>query len=317
MVNFVPIVLGNGKIHLEVAASISQPNSTVGVSIATAGSLASAPGLTTRGAQVAVQLEDGQTLAIGGLIQNTVNGQTTKIPVLGDLPFFGAAFRAVTYTETEEELIILVTPRLVDPMACNQLKPLSGPGNALADDYELFLEGIMEAPRGQSQRLPRRPLRWRPTRSREPTRSRSLATTNRARPAICGTARASGNCFSGEPAPTSPSSFQPPSSANQSTFSGQPTFNGQPTYVTQPSYMTRPTFGQSRPDSQLGARRKCWTRVSPTIQARCRRTTAIRSPDRRARLRRSWIRTCRRTHRNRGRYPLACLVRCRTITHQG
>ena len=57
VLNFVPIVLGNGKIHLEVAASISQPETTLGVSVATTGSLASAPGLTTKAAaQVAVQL---------------------------------------------------------------------------------------------------------------------------------------------------------------------------------------------------------------------------------------------------------------------
>jgi pilus assembly protein CpaC len=149
VVNFVPIVLGNGKIHLEVAASISSPNSAVGVSVATTGSIANAPGLTTRGAQVAVQLEDGQTLAIGGLIQNTVNGSTAKIPILGDLPYFGAAFRSVSYSETEEELLILVTPRLVDPMACNQLKQYPSRETRSPDDYELFLEGILESPRGR------------------------------------------------------------------------------------------------------------------------------------------------------------------------
>ncbi len=150
VLNFVPIVLGNGKIHLEVAASVSQPNSQVGVSIASAGSVASAPGLTTRGAQVAVQMEDGQTLAIGGLIQNTVNSQTQKVPVLGDLPFLGVAFRTVSYTESEEELVILVTPRLIEPMACTQLsKYLPGRETRVADDFELFIEGIMEAPRGQ------------------------------------------------------------------------------------------------------------------------------------------------------------------------
>ena len=155
MVNFVPIVLGNGKIHLEVAASISQPNSAVGVSIATAGSLASAPGLTTRGAQVAVQLEDGQTLAIGGLIQNTVNGSDQpRSRSWAICPIFGARFPLVTYTETEEELLILVTPRLVDPMACTQLKPYPGRETRSADDYELFLEGIMEAPRGQRDVFP-------------------------------------------------------------------------------------------------------------------------------------------------------------------
>jgi len=155
VINFVPIVLGNGKIHLEVAASISQPETTLGVSVATTGSLASAPGLTTKGAQVAVQLEDGQTMAIGGLIQNNVTASTAKIPFLGDMPFIGVGFRSVSFTESEEELIILVTPRLVDPMACSQLpKYLPGRSTRNADDFELFLEGIMEAPRGQRDVFP-------------------------------------------------------------------------------------------------------------------------------------------------------------------
>ena len=61
----------------------------------------------------------------------------------------GAAFRAISYTEDESELLVLVTPHLVDPMSCDQLpKYLPGMETRSPDDCELFLEGILEAPRG-------------------------------------------------------------------------------------------------------------------------------------------------------------------------
>ncbi len=149
VVTFLPIVLGNGRIHLEVQPEISTVNSALSLSVSGI-SPASAPGFNTRSARVAVMMEDGQTLAIGGLIQNKVDANTVKVPFLGDLPFFGAAFRSVSYTEEEEELLILVTPRLVDPMACTQVpKFLPGQETRSPDDFELFLEGILEAPRGQ------------------------------------------------------------------------------------------------------------------------------------------------------------------------
>jgi len=149
VVNFLPVVLGNGKIHLEVRPELSARSDANGISIPGV-TPTIVPGFTTRRAQVAVQIEDGQTLAIGGLIQNTVNASITKVPVLGDIPFINTAFTAKTFTETEEELLILVTPRLVDPMTCTQIpKYLPGRETRSADDFELFLEGILEAPRGQ------------------------------------------------------------------------------------------------------------------------------------------------------------------------
>jgi pilus assembly protein CpaC len=72
------------------------------------------------------------------------------MPILGEIPILAFAFTSKTYVETEEELIILVTPHLIDPMACNQIpKYLPGRETRSADDFELFLEGILEAPRGQ------------------------------------------------------------------------------------------------------------------------------------------------------------------------
>jgi pilus assembly protein CpaC len=149
VITFLPIVLGNGKIHLEVDAQISEPNAALALSVA-GSNPASATGFNKRSVRNAMRMEDGQTLAIGGLIQNKVNATTTRVPVLGDLPFIGAAFRTISHSDDEEELLVLVTPRLVDPMSCDQLpKLVPGQETRNPDDFELFLEGILEAPRGQ------------------------------------------------------------------------------------------------------------------------------------------------------------------------
>jgi pilus assembly protein CpaC len=150
IVSFLPIVLGNGKIHLEVRPEISNINTAAGISLSSSVGTTTVPGFDIRTAQVAVEMEDGQTLAIGGLIQNSINAQNNKVPILGDIPGLAFFFSGKTYTETEEEFIILVTPHLIDPMACTQLpKYLPGRETRSPDDFELFLEGILEAPRGQ------------------------------------------------------------------------------------------------------------------------------------------------------------------------
>jgi pilus assembly protein CpaC len=149
--SFLPIVLGNGKIMLEVEPEVSNIDPAVGTNIAGT----SVPGRTTQSVHTTVEIEDGQTLAIGGLIQNLVTASTAKVPIVGDLPFIGAAFSSKSFLETETELVVLVTPHLVDPMACDQLpKLVPGQETRTPDDFELFLEGIMEAPRGPREVCP-------------------------------------------------------------------------------------------------------------------------------------------------------------------
>jgi pilus assembly protein CpaC len=147
--NFLPIVLGNGRIYLEVETEVSEL-AGVGQAVSINGTLVQ-PRNTER-VRTAVELEPGQTLMIGGLIQRTTATATTKLPVLGDVPFFGVFFRNIFNTESEQELVILVTPHLVDGMSCDQLpKLLPGQETRTPDDFELFLEGILEAPRGQRE----------------------------------------------------------------------------------------------------------------------------------------------------------------------
>jgi pilus assembly protein CpaC len=141
-----PIVYGNGMIWLEINPRITAVSAALGITVG--GALS--PGFTEQQVRSAVMLESGQTFAIGGLIQNTVQASSSKFPVLGDLPFLGVAFSTVTHSQIENELLIMVTPRLVGPLNCDQVpKRVPGRESRNPDDYELFLENILEAPRGQ------------------------------------------------------------------------------------------------------------------------------------------------------------------------
>ena len=146
--DFLPIVLGNGKIQLTVNPSIKSVNISLGIASPTPGG-GFTPGFDDKQVTATVEMETGQTFVIGGLIQNETRGNIVKIPVLGDLPFLGVLFSSKEFTETEQEVVILVTPYLVDPQSCDQLpKLLPGQETRSPDDFELFLEGILEAPRG-------------------------------------------------------------------------------------------------------------------------------------------------------------------------
>lgn len=146
-VNFLPIVLGNGKIYLEVETTVENLDNSI--SFTPTGGTPVA-GRSRQYIKTAAELQPGSTLVIGGLIQNIVQGTTSKVPVLGDIPFLGVAFSRKSFEETEAELIVMVTPHLVDPLDCTQIpKVLPGQETRSPDDFELFLEGLLEAPRGQ------------------------------------------------------------------------------------------------------------------------------------------------------------------------
>jgi pilus assembly protein CpaC len=143
---FLPIVLGNGKIHMEVSPSITDLDAAFGVTLG--GNLV--PGRRRNSVNTTVQLESGQTFVIGGLTRHVTSANSSRIPFFGELPFFGTLFGNRSSSDLEEEVIILVTPYLVDAQDCSQVaKILPGQETRNADDFELYLEGILEAPRGQ------------------------------------------------------------------------------------------------------------------------------------------------------------------------
>jgi len=89
----------------------------------------------------------GQTLMIAGLINKRTQADTQKVPLLGEIPYLGAAFSRKSSVESETELVILVTPEFVSPLSADQPLPtLPGENTAPPTDRELFFEGFLEVP---------------------------------------------------------------------------------------------------------------------------------------------------------------------------
>lgn len=139
----VPVILGNGMVRLEVMPEVTERD----FANATTLQGTTIPALTTRRVNTQAELGFGQTLMLAGLLSSRQNAETAKIPFLGELPWVGALFRKMQYDDVETELVILVTPELVAPMASNQV-PIGGPGTftTFPTDRELYFDGYIEVP---------------------------------------------------------------------------------------------------------------------------------------------------------------------------
>ena len=115
--SFVPTVLSDGRINLHVAPEVSQLTTTGAVSIPFGSGTASIPALLTRRADTTVELGSGQTYAIAGLMSDNTTVNTASVPFLGEIPILGALFRSTGYQRQETELVILVTPYIVNPVS--------------------------------------------------------------------------------------------------------------------------------------------------------------------------------------------------------
>ncbi len=136
---FTPTVIGKETISLKVAPEVSEIDPSL--QVAYAGFII--PGFTTRRAETTIQLKDGQTFAIAGLLKDTMRSSVNKFPILGNIPILGAFFRSVEFEREETELLILVTPHLAKPMVAEEVPPLPGEGLCPPSDFELFLIGKM------------------------------------------------------------------------------------------------------------------------------------------------------------------------------
>jgi pilus assembly protein CpaC len=151
---FTPTVLEGGRIHLKVSPEVSELTQTGSPFTTVDGSTSILPSVTTRRVQTTVQLMDGQSLAIAGLIKNNVT-QTSKRSPLGDIPILGVLFRSSEFQNDRTELIFLITPRLV--------KPLNGPTSLPTDQWlpptrtEFLLGGKLEGSRNAPSKLEPRP----------------------------------------------------------------------------------------------------------------------------------------------------------------
>jgi pilus assembly protein CpaC len=126
--NFVPTVFGDGRISIHVAPEVSQLSSANAVSVSSSGTTIVVPSLTVRRAETTVELGSGQTFAIGGLLQDSVTGNRSNLPYLGDVPILGPAFRDDQFQRNQTEIVILVTPYIARPVSDPSV--LQVPGNS-------------------------------------------------------------------------------------------------------------------------------------------------------------------------------------------
>jgi pilus assembly protein CpaC len=117
-----PTVLSADRIALKVAPEASDLDYSNGVSY----NGIQVPSITTRRADTTVELGDGESFVIGGLVSSNLTSTVNKIPLLGDLPIIGSFFRNLNYSRQDKELVIVVTPRLVRPIARGVDVPLPG-----------------------------------------------------------------------------------------------------------------------------------------------------------------------------------------------
>lgn len=144
--NFTPVVLGNGKINMEVAPEVSDLDYTTAVNLE--GYFV--PGLTVRRVSTTVELADGQSFAVAGLLKDNVREVISKVPFLGDIPVLGLLFRSSEFQKNETELVIIVTPHLVKPVDMAK-QTLPTDQFVEPNDLEFYLLGLEEGIRGSER----------------------------------------------------------------------------------------------------------------------------------------------------------------------
>jgi pilus assembly protein CpaC len=151
--NFTPYILERNCIRLVVGAEVTTRDLDNG-QVFIGGTVV--PNLSTRSFQTVVELCEGQTLAVAGLIQSNIGADSARIPFFGDLPYIGRFFSFDRVSAGEQELVVLITPQLVHPMMPQEIPPLPGAELFEPTDLEFYLQGRLEG-----QRMPdwRSPLR--------------------------------------------------------------------------------------------------------------------------------------------------------------
>jgi pilus assembly protein CpaC len=138
--NFMPTVLARGVINLHIQPKVSELDFTNAVQIN--GTVI--PALNTRNASTTVELRDGQSFAIAGLLSSQNAGQIAQLPWIGSVPVLGALFRSSSYQQKETDLVIIVTPRLVAPAVPGQRLASPLESRLPANDVDFFLNGQPE-----------------------------------------------------------------------------------------------------------------------------------------------------------------------------
>ena len=145
---FIPYITDKDRVRLVVSSVVSTRDISTGAVIGGA----SVSGLTSRSFMTTVELRDGQTLAVAGLLQTTYGATALRVPFFGDIPIAGRLFAQDGASSSEQELVILVTPVLVHPYDPNQVPPLPGSDVFEPGDLEFYLLGRLESRRSYDYR---------------------------------------------------------------------------------------------------------------------------------------------------------------------
>lgn len=142
---FLPVVLKSGHINLKVNVAVSDLATSNSVTLGVAGSSSSfvIPSLSERSASGVVELSDGQTIGLAGLLHETTTADLTKFPGLAELPILGALFRSQNYQKGETELVIFVTPRLAQALPPGKAR-LPTDAYVEPNDWDFFVRGKWE-----------------------------------------------------------------------------------------------------------------------------------------------------------------------------
>jgi pilus assembly protein CpaC len=139
---FTPTVLAGRQINLKIEPEVSEIDTSVSVNV----NGVSVPGLSVRRASTTVELRDGQSFAIAGLLQGSHTADTRQLPWVGDVPVLGALMRSSSFQKQETDLVIIVTPRLVRPQIPGDKQATPLDNRKPANDVELFFGGRQEVP---------------------------------------------------------------------------------------------------------------------------------------------------------------------------
>jgi pilus assembly protein CpaC len=149
--NFIPTITPRGTIRLQVAPEVSALDYAHAVEIGGA----EVPALTSRKVNDEVELADGQSFVIGGLLDNEDTESFQKIPFLGDIPFIGKFFQSMTKNKTNTELIVIVTPSIVQPIPAGVAPPeLKYPSPFLPPNTGIAMNHPDEKPAGATAAAP-------------------------------------------------------------------------------------------------------------------------------------------------------------------
>lgn len=137
---FRPVVLGDSRISLDVEQEVSDVSNIGAVELQGF----RIPSILTRRSETTLELNNGQSFAMAGMLNHSVDARKSRVPLLGDLPVLGALFRSVSYQEGETELVVLVTASLVEPSYLDPEQPLPGDLHVRPNDWDLMGMGNIE-----------------------------------------------------------------------------------------------------------------------------------------------------------------------------